>query len=137
MFREFIDSVFNWGKQNKHIDSILLAGSYARHEEKPDSDIDLIIVVHSRDDFLNNLDWLEVFGKVSEYSIEDYGRVQSVRVFYKNGFEVEFGITEIMWTEIPADPGTFQVISDGSRIIIDKTGRLKNLRDEVLRQLNQ
>lgn len=131
MFKEFKKSIFNWGKENSDIDSILLVGSYARHEEKLTSDIDLVVVVNSKEDFLNDLNWIKKFGEVSRYSIEDWGLVQAVRVFYENSFEVEFGLTESVWTNIPVDQGTFQVVSDGSEIIVDKTNRLKNLLEEV------
>jgi predicted nucleotidyltransferase len=137
MIKEFKESIFNWGKMHNEIDSILLVGSYARHEEKSDSDIDLVVVVNSKKLFLENLDWINIFGKIKDYSIEDWGLVQSVRVFYENSFEVEFGLTESIWTDIPVDKGTYQVISDGSEIIIDKTNRLKNLLKEVARQSHQ
>ena len=95
------------------------------------SDIDFVIVVNSQEKFVNNLEWINKFGKVNKYQIEDYGRVQSIRVFYNQSFEVEFGITEKIWTEIPVDSGTFRVISDGCNIIIDKTNKMHKLINEV------
>ena len=45
--------------------------------------------------------------------------------------EVEFGITSAEWAEIPVDSGTFRVVSDGSKILVDKSKRLEQLLSEV------
>ena len=46
--------------------------------------------------------------------LEDYGLVQSRRVRYGNGVEVEFGITTIGWLNTaPIDEGSRRVMSDG------------------------
>lgn len=126
-FDTFIKKIKDWGLNENKIDSILLVGSYARDNAKPDSDIDLIIIVNRQSEFINDHKWIHSFGNVSTYSFEDWGRVQSIRVFYKNSFEVEFGIAESIWAEIPVDPGTLRVIHDGCKIIIDKSGLLQRL----------
>jgi len=44
---------------------------------------------------------------------------------------VEYGITEYIRAEIAADPGTFQTINEGCRVVVDKSGLLKRLVKKV------
>jgi hypothetical protein len=56
------------------------------------------------------------------------GAVQSKRVFYKGGLQVEFGITTNEWAETrPVDPGTGEVVRGGMKILYDKSGVLGTL----------
>jgi hypothetical protein len=47
-----------------------------------------------------------------------------LRVYYKDGLEVEYGFTSSEWVRSPIDEGTRQVISDGMQILLDKEGLL-------------
>ncbi len=131
MLQEFINNLKEWAITNKEVESILLVGSYARNEATPESDIDLVIIVKNQKLFLENYNWIRLFGKVKEISFEDWGRVQSIRVFYDNYYEVEFGIAESIWTEIPVEQETYRIVNDGCKIVIDKSGKLQLLIDEV------
>ena len=44
---------------------------------------------------------------------EDWGKVQSLRVCYLDGLEVEFGITDRDWLREPLDSGTIGVLEQG------------------------
>jgi hypothetical protein len=46
--------------------------------------------------------------------------VQSLRVFYRNGLEVEFGLTDPAWAALPLDEGTRQVIAGGMRVLFER-----------------
>jgi hypothetical protein len=64
-------------------------------------------------------------------SFEDYGRVQSLRVFYRSGAEVEFGISGTEWAEVPPDPGTAEVLRNGAAILLDRDDLLVRLLHAV------
>ena len=51
--------------------------------------------------------------------LEDYSLVQSLRVFYKNGMEVEFGITSLDWIAETELKSTGKILSGGYRVIYD------------------
>ncbi len=74
-----------------------------------------------------NQDFVQRFGEVLRKQTESYGACTSVRVWYKNGPEAEFGIVEPSWIERPLDSGTAKVLSDGYKIILDKKNHFKNL----------
>ena len=46
----------------------------------------------------------------------------------KDGKEVEFGIVDPSWIAVPLDAGTYKVLSDGYKIIIDKRGYFEDLK---------
>lgn len=120
----FLNNIKQWGDKSNDIYSIILVGSYARGEEREDSDVDLVIVTSNVNMYLNN-NFIDNFGKVESYQKENWGRVTSIRVWYNSGLEVEFGITTPIWVERPLDSGTFRVLSDGYKVILDKEGYFK------------
>lgn len=121
--KQFIAEFIKWAESQKEILGVLLVGSYARNSARQDSDIDLVIITDQPEIYLEDDKWIKNFGKVREIIEEDYKMVQARRVFYDNGLEVEYGITTPEWAKVnPIDLGTRKVISDGTKILLDKNG---------------
>jgi hypothetical protein len=59
--------------------------------------------------------------------VEDYGKVTSLRLWYRNGPEVEFGLTTPDWAAPPLDEGTRRVITDGMVVLQEKLPLLSPL----------
>ena len=98
-----------------------MVGSYARSAARDDSDIDLVILSELPQRYLGDTAWIERFGQVGKYQIEDYGKLTSLRVWYLDGTEVEYGITTLDWVALPLDEGTQQVISDGILVLFERS----------------
>jgi predicted nucleotidyltransferase len=131
MVQNLLKEIKNWACKNNDLDSLLLVGSYARNKAHQDSDIDLVLIFNNPKKYVNNLDWIKEFGEIEKVEIEYWGRVTSIRTCYKKGIEVEFGITSAEWAEIPVDSGTSRVVSDGLKILVDKSKKLEQLLLEV------
>jgi predicted acetyltransferase/predicted nucleotidyltransferase len=123
-----IESVRRWAELREDIFALALVGSHARGEARADSDVDLVLVCSNPQRYLSDTTWVSTFGDVTECSIEDWGQVQSLRVFYRNGPEVELGITGPGWTALPPDPGTAEVLRNGCSVLLDRDGQLARLR---------
>ena len=124
----FLERVRNWAEIQNDIKAILLVGSYARGQAHEDSDIDLVLMTNEPDKYLNDYSFAETFGNISEIEKEFWGRVTSLRIWYKDSFEVELGITTPDWiTEDPLDAGTLRTITDGAKVVIDRIGDLESL----------
>ena len=121
--RLFLDKLRNWAELQTDIYAILLVGSHARGDAKPDSDVDLVIICNEPSDYLKQVEWIREFGKPSRKVFEDWGIVTSVRVWYEDGLEVEFGITTEDWVKEPLDEGTKRTINDGYQILVDKSAK--------------
>ncbi len=125
---EFISLVTDWAKREPEIVGLLLVGSYAHGKANPDSDIDLIAFANDINPWLERRDWVNNFGKLRQIEYEDWVGVKTIRAFFTNSFEVEFSFALPSWAATnPVDPGTFRVISDGSRILLDPQGFLSKL----------
>ena len=127
----FVRKLVSWARSEVTIQAMGVVGSHARGEAKPDSDIDLIILCSSPHFLIENQNWINSFGRVVRLQEEDYGAVTSLRVFYQEGPEVEFGIASRSWANIPIDSGTHGVVRGGLRILHDPENLLKVLKDKV------
>ena len=124
----FLEKVRKWADTQKDIKAILLVGSYARGQAHDDSDIDLVLLTNEPDKYLNDHSFAETIGGISKIEKEFWGRVTSLRIWYKDSFEVELGITTPDWiTENPLDAGTLRTITDGAKVVMDKIGDLEEL----------
>ena len=124
---EFFNSVTEWAQNQFAISGVALVGSHARGEARPDSDIDLVLLCDDPQVFLSDMSWIERFGNVESCQTEDWGMVTSLRVHYRHGLEVEFGMTTTAWAGLPIDPGTKSVVMNGMRILMDRNGELSQL----------
>lgn len=120
MFEDFIKVLKEWAARSRHIESVILVGSYARGTNKETSDLDLVIITANKAELLETQEFASYFGEVEKKQTEYYGACTSVRVWYKGGQEVEFGIVEPSWIEIPLDSGSHKILSDGYKILFDK-----------------
>jgi predicted nucleotidyltransferase len=118
--RGFLDAFVDWASDQSDVQAIALVGSYARGAARADSDIDLVILTDQPKEYLDSLEWAERFGSVEKHQTEDYGKLISIRVWYQNGPEVEYGITRPDWAATPLDAGTREVISGGMIVLFER-----------------
>src|SRR5512146_253275 len=119
-----IAAVAAWSARQQAILAACVCGSHARGTARADSDVDLVLVCTARERLLSDTSWTEDFGRVRSVAFESYGLVESVRVAYDKGPEVEFGLTTVAWITLPVDAGTAGVMRGGLRILYDPSGRL-------------
>ena len=116
----FINAFVLWASAQPDIYAVGLVGSYALNAAKDDSDIDLVILAEQPRKYLEDIIWAEQFGEIEKYQVEEYGKLTSLRVWYRNGHEVEYGLTTLDWAAQPLDVGTEQVISDGMLVLCER-----------------
>ncbi len=117
---QFLREVTAWAANQPDLQALALVGSYARNAARETSDVDLVLIAADPKVYLNDSSWVQQFGTVKEQQIEDYGLLISLRVFYTDGLEVEYGITDERWSAIPLDEGTRRVIADGMRVLFER-----------------
>lgn len=127
-----IEAVRRWAEGRADIRALALVGSHARGDARPDSDIDLVLLCTDPERYVRATDWISTFGEVARSSLEDWGDVRSVRVTYRSGTEVEFGIAGLDWAAIPPDRGTADVLRNGVRILLDREALLDRVVRAVL-----
>ena len=128
MLKSLIEALKQWAEETDSIRCILLAGSWARGTQKPDSDIDLCILTEEKEKFLEEKTFPGYFGTVLQMQREEYGACTSLRVWYENGMEVEFGLMKLSWAALPLDAGTRRVLEDGYQVIADKDGVIERVK---------
>ncbi len=78
---EYLNKITQWAKSQNTITALALVGSHARKAARPDSDIDLLFLCDDKSVLLNELSWINRFGKVDKLSREEWGTVTSIRIF--------------------------------------------------------
>jgi predicted nucleotidyltransferase len=116
-----------WASGQVDIQAVALVGSYARGTATETSDVDLVVVANQPDLYLQDRTWPEAFGEVVNQRVEDYGKLISLRVQYADKLEVEYGLTDASWAEIPLDEGTREVISGGMKVLFERRPLLSNI----------
>ena len=132
MIDELLASISAWAAQHDEIVGVALVGSHARGEAMSESDIDLIILTGDLHRQLGDRSWLSEFGEVVSVALDQWGIVTSLRVQYRDGPEVEFGIAPARWAWTdPVDRGTRELLRRGMRILYDPNEVLGALADAV------
>ncbi len=127
-----MENYFDWFKSQKNILGILVIGSYARGEQKVDSDLDIMILCDEYVKYIEDRDWLTNFGAIKSSKLENWGATKSLRVFFENGDEVEFGFSTNSWANTnPIDNGTKEVMNGGYKVLYDPKRILKKLSEEL------
>ncbi len=117
----FLDQVHEWVVEHADIQAVALVGSYARSTASENSDIDLVLLIDEPSIYYADTLWITQFGQPYRQQMEDYGKLISLRVWYRDGPEVEFGLTTPDWAAMPIDEGTDRVIMDGIKVIYERT----------------
>ena len=121
----------SWATARADIEGIALLGSYARGTATENSDVDLMILTSERVRYLENQDWLSLFGEIERSRNETWGAVKTIRATYKTGPEIKYNFAAPSWAAIPVDAGTWRVVNDGMKILFDPKGMLGALRNAV------
>lgn len=124
----FLTDLREYAIKSSHIESVILVGSYARGTNKEDSDIDVVIITSDKAGMVQDTSFTEAFGVATKLQTEYYGACTSIRAWYKDGKEVEFGIVEPSWIAVPLDSGTYGVLSDGYKVLLDKCQFFQDLK---------
>lgn len=121
---DLLEAIAAWAAADPRIAAVALVGSHARGSARPDSDVDLLILSDVAEQFVADTGWLRRLGRHERHSVERWGRVRSVRVFYAGGDEIEFGFAKTDWAASPLDPGSRRVVEAGFQPLFDRAGIL-------------
>jgi predicted nucleotidyltransferase len=113
-----------------------LAGSWARSEGRPESDIDIVVLLTDPAAALDTTAWFSLFGEnVELVRSSDFGAIQERRLRLNDGLVVEVGVGAREWASIcPLDPGTARVVRDGFMSLYDPRRVLDALQSAVASQ---
>jgi 3-methyladenine DNA glycosylase AlkD/predicted nucleotidyltransferase len=118
--QSFLDQVIHLAAEHVDIQAVVLVGSYARGKATQASDIDLVLLVDEPKNYLAEPGWIDQFGPSVRQQVEEYGRLTSLRAWYEDGTEVEFGLTDPGWAASPLDEGTDRVLMDGVKVLYER-----------------
>jgi hypothetical protein len=116
----FLFEFKRWAVTEAGIHAVALIGSHARKTAAEVSDVDLIVVVSLPNIYLQHKQWTSLFGNVVREQTEHYGKCTSLRVWYDDGFEVEYGFVDESWAALPVDEDARNIVSDGMKVMYER-----------------
>jgi uncharacterized protein len=123
-----------WVVEQPAIRAIGIAGSWARGDAKESSDVDVLLLTASPDQYVESDRWLEGLLPFPIIRREQFGVITERRVLLPSGLEVEFGIGPLAWASTtPMDEGTRQVVSVGFIVLYDPDAMLARLQGVLSR----
>ena len=117
---DFIEDFMRWATRRKDIRAAALVGSYAREELEIDSDVDLVIITETPQRYITNTEWTRVFGRPITKRVEKYDMLTSLRIWYENGLEIEYGFATREWIQNVSKNELKQITNDGLRVLFEK-----------------
>ncbi|MFP5115950.1 nucleotidyltransferase domain-containing protein [Bacillaceae bacterium C204] len=115
-----LENFKEWSEQQKNIKGVAVVGSFARGDFHSNSDVDLTIISTNKDHTLEIIKNEFNFGNIESSTLEEWGILTSLRIFYGYGLEVEFGVVTDQWVKEPLDEGTKNVVINGFKIVTEK-----------------
>ena len=123
-----------WADVQKHIQGAAVVGSFARGDFHLNSDVDLVIISMDKKKTIQCILSEFMPDAIDDHRLENWGPfVTSLRVFYDNELEVEYGVATNAWVMQPLDQGTKNVAEKGFKILLDKGAVFSN----VIKHLNE
>ena len=126
--------ITDWAAPRPDVVALALVGSWARGAARPNSDVDLVLLVTEPATYRHDetwpvqIPWERVDSRLHSWQDKDYGALWSRHVLLEDGLEIEFGFAAPNWASLnPLDDGTRRVIADGCRILLDKSGLMAAL----------
>lgn len=119
-FADLVRLTTHWAHTRPDVRAVAVVGSWARGEQRLDSDVDLVIVVNDVDPFLHDDSWIAPLGGTAMVRTQQWGLSHERRFTLPSGLEVEAGFVIDEWTRThPVDAGTRRAVTDGMRILYD------------------
>jgi len=130
--------VAGWVARQPDLLGLALAGSWARGNARPESDLDLVILTTDPDRYRRDAAWLgtlgleDAFYRIVSRTAAQYGVVWSWHLQLEPDATLELAFAGPGWASInPVEAGTRRVVEDGFKILVDKDGRLGALLDAL------
>ena len=113
MYKQVFKKLKEIGQHTSDIECILIVGSVARGTNTIGSDLDIMIITANKSFLVQDKSFIRYFGIVINSKIEYYGACTSIRVWYQDENEIEFGIVDPSWISLTLDYGTRKVLTEG------------------------
>jgi len=130
MVADILADVRRWARTRGDVRGVALVGSYAAGKQRPDSDVDLVIIVEQPDAYRNG-DWATaaVGGRaVVGTRAESFGDAWSLFVRLAEGPEIEFTFAGPAWADAaPPREEVRRIVRHGCMVLHDPLGELDAL----------
>lgn len=127
--RELLERAREWACLRVDVVAVGLAGSWARGNARMDSDVDLVLLTTTKQDYLDDESWVRELGGLRVVKTEQWGPTMTERRFiFTSGLEIEAGFAPPLWAATdPVDLNLRPIIRKGFRILYDPEGLLERL----------
>jgi hypothetical protein len=124
--------VIRWALDRPEVRAVAMAGSWARGEARPDSDVDLVLVVDDPAGLgAGDAVAAALPAEAVDVVTREWGPLLERRFRLPSGLEIDLGLAPVSWAAVPVDRGTARVVGDGFVVLHDPSGLLTRLLGAV------
>jgi hypothetical protein len=127
---DILADVRRWARSRPDVRGVALVGSYASGKQRPDSDIDLVIIADNPETYRNG-DWAGAAAggrRVAGTREETFGDGWSLFVRLAEGPEIEFTFAGPAWANTaPPREEVRRIVQEGFMVLHDPLGELDAL----------
>ncbi|MGH2819530.1 MAG: nucleotidyltransferase domain-containing protein [Actinomycetota bacterium] len=124
----------SWARAHGDVSALGLIGSWARGTARPDSDVDIVLLTRSVDDYARDPSWVRDLLGAEFLGTRAWGAITEIRLALPSRLEVEVDVGDPSWAATdPVDAGTRAVVRDELRILHDPEGLLGRLTEACRR----
>jgi len=117
--------ITRWAQSRDDVEAVVLVGSFVRGRVGMASDVDLVILTPHFAQLAENPSWfLQLRPDSQLIRAMAWGRLLERRYRMRSGLQVEVGLASPAWAELPLDPGTRRVLTNGHTVLFDARGLL-------------
>ena len=128
-------AVADWAQERDEVSAVIVVGSRARADTPADrwSDLDIILIVDDPEPYAESGAWISEFGTPALTFLEDTPSGQHERrVLYETGEDVYFPLFPLSALDrLGQSANAAALLARGYRVLVDKIGLEKRLRDVV------
>jgi len=129
--RSLLERIKNWAIANDNVLALVMTGSHARGDGKPDelSDLDVEVIADRPDELTADGAWLKKFGGIMVSQFFDEGQEYPTRlVLYESGAKVDFTLaSRKRLTDMTQAKKLDSLYERGYTVIVDKHGIARDL----------
>lgn len=125
----------SWAGEQSHIAGIALVGPCADDENEEAGELTFLLLSDKKSKTIDAILHQFHFEEMEQVSKEDRGSLVTIRISYASGLEVEFGVADEAWLQVPIEQAAGDAFMQGFKVIWEREALFEEIGRYIERRL--